>query len=340
MAATSARRSKVTHLTLRSMKEQGERIAMLTAYDASFARLCDQAGVDILLVGDSLGMVVQGMDNTLGVTMEHMIYHCRAVARGVQAASGRAMIIGDLPFLSYQAAEDEAIRNAGRLLKEGGAEAVKLEGGAEYAPLIQKLTRVGIPVQGHIGLTPQSVHALGGFKVQGRADAQARRLIEDAQALAEAGCFSIVLEGIPKELAAEITRAVSVPTIGIGAGPECDGQVLVIYDLLGMNEEFRPKFVKKYENFAVRVRTAVDDYISEVRSGEFPGPEHSFTREQRPRARENEAPVYSSVGGGGSIASAGGGSVVAAAGGVVAESEPGDLAGLGCIPLRPRRSDP
>jgi 3-methyl-2-oxobutanoate hydroxymethyltransferase len=307
------RASKVTHLQLRQMKDQGERIAMLTAYDASFARLCDQAGVDILLVGDSLGMVIQGMDNTLTVTMDQMIYHCRAVARGVEAAGGRAMIVGDMPFLSYQAADDEALRNAGRLLKEGFAEAVKLEGGGEYAELVARMVRIGIPVMGHIGLTPQSVHALGGFKVQGREDAAAQRLRDDAKALAEAGCFSIVLEGIPRELAAEITKEIHVPTIGIGAGPECDGQVLVLYDLLGMNEEFRPRFVKRYDNLAMRVRNAVDTFITEVRGGDFPAPEHTFSREKergaQPAAR------------------------IAAAGGVVAES---DVAvGLSCIPLYP-----
>lgn len=312
--------SKVTHLALRNMKDQGDRIAMVTAYDASFARLCDQAGADILLVGDSLGMVIQGQDNTLSVTMEEMIYHCRSVARGVDAATGRAMVVGDLPFMSYQSAEDEAVRNAGRLLKEGKAEAVKLEGGAEYAGMVQKLARIGIPVMGHIGLTPQSVHALGGFKVQGREAAQAGRLKADALALAEAGAFALVLEGIPRELAAEITAELPIPTIGIGAGPECDGQVLVLYDLLGMNEEFRPRFVKRYENFAVRVRTAVDTYINEVRSGEFPTAEHSFTREPPSKERGSQPAAR-----------------VAAAGGVVAESDSGEfpLAGIGCVPLRP-----
>jgi 3-methyl-2-oxobutanoate hydroxymethyltransferase len=320
MSVHSARRSKVTHLELRKMKEQGERIAMLTAYDYSFARLCDQAGIDILLVGDSLGMVIQGQKNTLPVTMEHMIYHCQAVARGVEAASGRAMVVGDLPFMSYQSDLDEAMRNAGRLIKEGQAEAVKLEGGAEYVELVSKLVRVGIPVMGHLGLTPQSLHALGGFKVQGRDDLAAQRLKSDALALAEAGCFSLVLEGIPQELGAEITESLTIPTIGIGAGPECDGQVLVIYDLLGMNEEFRPRFVKRYENFAVRIRTAIDSYVGEVRSGAFPGPEHSFSRTERSKDRPRAVAV----------------------GGVVAESEGGPLesVGVGCIPLRPLNHKP
>ncbi len=315
MSVHSARRAKVTHLELRKMKEQGERIAMLTAYDYSFARLCDQAGTDILLVGDSLGMVVQGQRNTLPVTMDHMVYHCQAVARGVEAASGRAMVVGDLPFMSYQSDLDEAMRNAGRLIKEGQAEAVKLEGGAEYCELVSRLSRVGIPVMGHIGLTPQSLHALGGFKVQGRDDKQADRIKADALALAEAGCFSIVLEGIPQELAQEVTDSLQIPTIGIGAGPECDGQVLVIYDLLGMNEEFRPRFVKRYENFAVRIRTAIDSYIGEVRSGAFPGPEHSFSRTEKSKTAPRAVAV----------------------GGVVAESEGSQLdsVGVGCIPLRP-----
>lgn len=320
MSVHTARRSKVTHLDLRKMKEQGERIAMLTAYDYSFARLCDQAGTDVLLVGDSLGMVIQGQKNTLPVTMDHMIYHCQAVARGVEAATGRAMIVGDLPFMSYQSGLDDAMRNAGLLLKEGQAEAVKLEGGAEYAELVSRLVRVGIPVMGHIGLTPQSLHALGGFKVQGREDAAAQRLKADALALAEAGCFSLVLEGIPQELGAEITESLSIPTIGIGAGPECDGQVLVLYDLLGMNEEFRPRFVKRYENFAVRVRTAIDSYIGEVRGGEFPGPEHSFSRGEKSKDKPRALAV----------------------GGVVAESEGSQLeaVGVGCIPLRPVSQKP
>ena len=320
MSVHSARRAKVTHLELRKMKEQGERIAMLTAYDFSFARLCDQAGTDILLVGDSLGMVVQGQKNTLPVTMDHMIYHCQAVARGVEAATGRAMIVGDLPFMSYQSDLDEAMRNAGRLLKEGQAEAVKLEGGAEYAELVSRLVRVGIPVMGHVGLTPQSLHALGGFKIQGRDDQAAQRIKADAIALAEAGCFSLVLEGIPQELAQEITDSLQIPTIGIGAGPECDGQVLVIYDLLGMNEEFRPRFVKRYENFAVRIRTAIDSYIGEVRSGAFPGPEHSFSRSEKSKSAPRAVAAF----------------------GVVAESEGRvlDSVGVGCIPLRPTNHKP
>jgi 3-methyl-2-oxobutanoate hydroxymethyltransferase len=220
---------KVTIHTLKEMKQRGEKISMLTAYDATFARLLDEAHVDILLVGDSLGMVIQGHETTLPVTLDEVIYHTRAVARG----ASRAHIVGDMPFMSYQAGLDQAIENAGRLLKEGGAHSVKLEGGAEHAALIARLTQAGVPVMGHIGLTPQSFHQLGGFKIQGRQQGAAERLIEDAKTLERAGAFSIVLEGIPSEIAEAISAAISIPTIGIGAGVGCDGQVLVIYDLLG-----------------------------------------------------------------------------------------------------------
>jgi 3-methyl-2-oxobutanoate hydroxymethyltransferase len=285
MANTPTKPQKVTLHTLREMKERGERIAMLTAYDATFARLLDQAGADILLVGDSSGMVVAGHGNTLPVTIEETIYHCRAVARGAE----RAQIVGDMPFMSYQVSVEEGVRNAGRLVKEGGAEAVKLEGGAEYAELARRLARIGIPVMGHVGLTPQSVHAMGGFKVQGRDTETAERILADARALEEAGCYALVLEGIPRELARRVTEAVTIPTVGIGAGPECDGQVLVIYDLLGMNEAFRPKFVKRYDQLGVRIRTAVKTYVDEVKDGLFPTEEYSFSAKP-PRARENATP--------------------------------------------------
>jgi 3-methyl-2-oxobutanoate hydroxymethyltransferase len=303
---------KVTVHTLAKMKSEHRKISMLTAYDASFSRLVDQAGVDIILVGDSLGMVVQGGGNTLPVTMEEMIYHCRSVARGTE----RAQIVGDMPFMSYQASIEDGIRNAGRLVKEGGAEAVKLEGGADYAELAGRLVKIGIPVMGHIGLTPQSLHAMGGFKVQGRSAKQAKKLLDDARALEQAGCYALVLEGIPRELAADITDAISIPTIGIGAGVHCDGQVLVIYDLLGMNEEFRPKFVKRYDNLAVRIRTAIEQYITEVRNEQFPDEEHSFSKEAPPRP--DAATPYSSA--------------RAAAGGGSAERDP-DASGAACIPL-------
>ncbi len=275
---------KVTLHTLQKMKETGERIAMLTAYDATFARLLDQAGVDVLLVGDSSGMVVAGHSTTLPVTMEEQIYHCRAVARVAQ----RAQVVGDMPFMSYQVSLEEGVRNAGRLVKEGGAEAVKLEGGAEYAELALRLSRIGIPVMGHLGLTPQSVHAMGGFKVQGRDSATAQRILDDARSLEQAGCYALVLEGIPRALARQVTEAVTIPTIGIGAGPECDGQVLVIYDVLGMNDQFRPRFVKRYDQLGVRIRTAVEQYVGEVKDGLFPTEEHSFGSEA-----PAEVPPYS-----------------------------------------------
>ncbi len=274
---------KVTIHTLRAMKERGEKIAMLTAYDATFARLLDESQVDILLVGDSLGMVIQGQETTLPVTLDEMIYHIRAVARGAR----RAQVVGDMPFMSYQAGIDDALDNAGRLVKEGGCHAVKLEGGAQHAELVSRLVACGIPVMGHIGLTPQSFHQMGGFKVQGRGNGEADRLIADARALESAGAYSIVLEGIPAEIAGQITESVGIPTIGIGAGAGCDGQVLVIYDLLGMDDSFKPKFVRRYEHLATRIRTAVDDYVGDVRSGSFPSERESFflTKSKRGNSR-------------------------------------------------------
>ena len=269
---------KVTINTLRKMKQAGERISMLTAYDASFARLLDRSGIEILLVGDSLGMVVQGHDSTLPVTMDQMVYHCAAVSR----ATEHAHIVGDMPFGSYQASADEAVKNAMRLIAEGGAEAVKLEGGAEYADIVRRIARAGVPVMGHIGLTPQSVHKLGGYVVQGRSEEKAQKLIADARALEEAGCYAIILEMMPADLAAEITASVEIPVIGIGAGKGCDGQVLVCYDLLGMNPDFSPKFVKKYLDLGVAIREAVTKYRDEVKGGTFPGPEHSFSSSPGP----------------------------------------------------------
>jgi 3-methyl-2-oxobutanoate hydroxymethyltransferase len=312
MAQNRDKPPKVTVQTLAKMKAAGAKIAMVTAYDATFARLVDQGGADVILVGDSVGMVVQGQASTLPVTMEEMIYHCRSVARGAE----RAQVVGDMPFMSYQAALDEGVRNAGRLIKQGGAEAVKLEGGAEHAPLVERLVRIGIPVMGHVGLTPQSVHAMGGFRVQGRSEAQAARILADAVALDEAGCYAIVLEGMPRDLAARITANVRCPTIGIGAGLECDGQVLVCYDLLGMDESFRPKFVKRYDNLAVRIRTAVESYVNEVRSGRFPDEEHSFGADAPARS---DARPYGGGGGGGARASGG--------------AEDPEASGAACIPL-------
>jgi 3-methyl-2-oxobutanoate hydroxymethyltransferase len=264
---------KVTIHTLKRLKQAGQRIAMVTAYDATFARILDDAGADVLLVGDSLGMVIQGNESTLPVTMDQMVYHCRAVSRGTK----RAHVVGDLPFLSYQASVSEAVKNAGRLLAEGGVSSVKLEGGAEFAETIEAIVRAGIPVMGHLGLTPQSVHRMGGFVVQGREEEQAKAIYRDAQALERAGCYALVLEGIPLELAREITASLRIPTIGIGAGVHCDGQVLVCYDLFGFNPDFKPKFVKRFADGYGVLRGAAETFFAEVKSGAFPGDEHSFT---------------------------------------------------------------
>ena len=248
------------------------RIVMVTAYDATFAKLLDAAGADVLLVGDSLGMVVQGHDSTLPVTMDQMVYHTTAVVRGSQ----KALVIGDLPFMSYQASVEDAVRNGGRLMAESGCHAVKLEGGVRSHAAIRALVEAGIPVFGHVGLTPQSVHAIGGFRVQGKNEAAAKALIEDALAVQDAGAFGVVLEAIPKVLAAEITAALDIPTVGIGAGVNCDGQVLVSYDYLGLNEGFEPRFLKRYADLGTAVREATSAYAAEVREGQFPGDEHSF----------------------------------------------------------------
>ncbi len=266
---------KITVPVLRARKAsqgRGDRIAMVTAYDATFARMLDQAGVDAMLIGDSLGMVVQGHQSTLPVTLDEIVYHARAVARGTQ----RAHLIGDLPFLSYHTSVEQALASAGRLVKEGGVESVKLEGGREIADTVHRIVRMGVPVVGHVGLMPQRVHAMGGFKVQGRGADDAESILEDAMAIADAGAFCIVIEGVPSELAERITHAVDVPTIGIGAGVECDGQILVSYDLLGLTDTIKPKFVKRYEEFFSRGIDATRAYVSEVRAGVFPGPEHSF----------------------------------------------------------------
>jgi len=272
-----SRRKKVTVQTLLQMKAQKDKIVMLTAYDFQTAVLEDRSGVDMILVGDSLGMVVLGYENTLPVTIEEIVHHLRGVSR----ARPGAFLVGDLPFMTYQASAQDAVRNAGRLLKEGGAHAVKLEGGQRHVSLVGRLTEVGIPVMGHIGLTPQSIHAMGGYKIQGRRREQGRVLLEDALALQDAGIYSLVLEGVPRELAQQITDALEIPTIGIGAGPGCDGQVLVINDVLGLDDRFAPKFVKRYESLSVRVRDAVSTYIDEVRRGQFPTEAHSFSRQSR-----------------------------------------------------------
>lgn len=262
----------VTVHHLLQMKERGERIVVLTCYDALFARLLDAAGVDVLLVGDSVNQVLAGAETTLSATLEQMIYHTKIVRRGTQ----RAMVVCDLPFLTYQISPQEAIRNAGRVMQETGCHAVKLEGGQPMAETVRALVDVGIPVMGHVGLTPQSVHALGGHRVQGRDEQTAERLKAGALALQAAGAFAIVLELVPAPLASQISKALTIPTIGIGAGPACDGQVLVLHDMLGLNEQFAAKFVKRYAALAQDVRDAVMLYAAEVREGRYPGPEHSF----------------------------------------------------------------
>ena len=248
------------------------KLSMLTAYDYPTALWVDQSGIDMILVGDSLAMVVLGQEDTLSVGMAEMIHHTRAVS----LAAKRALVIGDMPFLSYQVSVEQAVLNAGRFLQEGRAQAVKLEGGKKVAPQVRAIVNAGIPVQGHIGLTPQSSAQLGGFKVQGKTAEAAKLLIEDAQALAEAGCFSIVLEAIPAAIAAQITESVPVPTIGIGAGPQCDGQVLVIHDVLGLFDRFLPRFVKRYAQLGETIRQALSSFREEVETGAFPGPEHTF----------------------------------------------------------------
>lgn len=267
---------KVSVPELQRLKAAGQKISALTAYDYPFARILDGCGIDVLLVGDSLGTAVQGADTTLPVTLDEMIYHVRLVTR----ARPRALVVGDMPFLTYQAGICDAIANAGRLLKEGGAEAVKLEGGVNVARVVKAIVNVDIPVMAHIGLTPQSVHRMGGYKVQGkkagRQPGARERLIEDAEAVANAGAFAVVLEGVPLDLAGEITEMLPIPTIGIGAGPYCDGQILVMHDLLGMSGEFTPKFVKRYADLEQVISGAVHTYISDVRGQAFPSDEHCF----------------------------------------------------------------
>lgn len=263
---------KITVPHILKMKQRGEKITCLTAYDCSFARILDDAGVEMLLVGDSLGCVVQGSPNTLAVTMDEMIYHTRLVARGRK----RALVIGDMPFLSYQVSKEEALKNAGRFLQEAGAEAVKLEGGVAVRETIEAMVKAGIPVMGHIGLTPQSVHQFGGYKIQGREKNRREIVLRDAVAVQDGGAFAVVLEGMPLDLAEEITGRLAIPTIGIGAGVHCDGQVLVLHDMLGLFEDFTPKFVKRYADMKSVVGGAVKAYIGEVKDRKFPAEEHSF----------------------------------------------------------------
>lgn len=268
-----ARERPVTARDFLAMKRRREKIAVLTAYDVLFARVVDEAGVDGVLVGDSVGQVFAGYSSTLPVTLEQMIYHAQAVRRGVR----RALLVVDMPFLTYQVNPEEAIRNCGRVLQETGAQAVKLEGGSEaMAETVRRLVSVGIPVMGHLGLTPQSVNVFGGYGLRGREEEEGAAIVAAARRLADAGCFSIVLEMLPRGLAAEITRALPIPTIGIGAGPDCDGQVLVLPDLLGLNEGFHPRFLKRYAELGAAARSAVSHYVQEVKSGCYPGPEHTY----------------------------------------------------------------
>jgi len=264
--------SKITVNDFSRKKSGNEKISMITAYDFPFAMICDEAGIDAILVGDSLGMVVQGLDTTLPVTMDEMIYHTRMVSR----AASNAMVIGDMPFMSYQTGKEDAVRNAGRFLKETGASAIKLEGGSEVEEHIRAMTRADIPVMAHIGLTPQAIHRMGGYKVQGRTDNAANRLVREAHTVEDAGAFALILEAIPMDLAKRITEEISIPTIGIGAGPYCDGQVLVLHDVLGLFERFVPKFVKKYANLREDALKAIRTYKDEVEKGIFPGEEQSF----------------------------------------------------------------
>lgn len=273
MSVQSAGTRSLTTTSLREMKRREEKIAAITAYDYLFARLVDEAGADVVLVGDSLAHVVLGYDSTLPVTLDDMIHHACAVRRGLK----RALLVVDLPFLTYQVSREDAIRNAGRVLKETGAAAVKLEGGSEeMAETVHALVRVGIPVMGHLGFTPQSVNTIGGSRVQGRDESGRERLLAEAKALESAGAFSVVLELVPGAVAAEVTGALQIPTIGIGAGIGCDGQVLVLHDMLGLNEGFKPRFLRQFADLANTTRQAVGDYVRTVRSGEYPGPEHTF----------------------------------------------------------------
>ena len=264
--------SRVTVRNFRRMKQEGKKIAVLTAYDFPTAKILDDAGIDSILVGDSSGSVVAGHSTTLPVTMDQMIYLTQNVTR----AARRALVIGDMPFMSYQPSEEVAITNAGRFLKEAGAQAVKLEGGLEVAALIHRMVDFGIPVMGHIGLTPQSVNKFGGYLVMGKTERQRQYLMESAKALQDAGCFAIVLESVITEVAKEISESIRIPTIGIGAGPYCDGQVLVISDMIGLFEEFRPKFVRAYANVAGIIRKAASEYIDDVKKGNFPGKDESY----------------------------------------------------------------
>ena len=265
-------RKKLTPVDIQAMKKQGKKITMLTAYDYPMALLEDRAGIDVILVGDSVAMTVLGYENTLPVTMDEMIHHTKAVVRGAK----HPLILGDMPFLSYNTSEREAIVNAGRFMKEGGADAIKLEGGASVKEIVRAIVKAGIPVMGHIGLTPQTISMLGGFKVQGKDAQAAQKIIDDALSLEEAGAFSVLLEAVPAPIAKMVTERLTVPTIGIGAGAHCDGQVLVVHDMVGLFDRFTPKFAKKYINLSDLILKALESYREEVLKGEFPTDQHSF----------------------------------------------------------------
>jgi len=269
---SSDRPKKVTTQTVVEMKQQSEKISMLTAYDYTMARIVDQAGIDVILVGDSASNVMAGHETTVPMTMEHMIYHASCVVRGVETA----LVIADLPFMSYQVTAEEALENAGRMMKEAGVHGVKLEGGKPVVKTIAKIVEAGIPVMGHLGLTPQSIYKFGTYKVRATEKTEAEQLVEDAKKLEEAGCFSIVLEKIPAELAKKVTETISIPTIGIGAGPKCDGQVLVNHDMLGLNKEFKPRFLRRYDDMHSSMTNAVQHYIEDIKSGDFPNENEQY----------------------------------------------------------------
>ncbi|MCS6132782.1 3-methyl-2-oxobutanoate hydroxymethyltransferase [Clostridium botulinum] len=268
---------KNTIATFQEFKNKGKKISMLTAYDYSMAKIIDESGINGILIGDSLGMVIKGEEDTLSVTVDEIIYHTKSVKKGAK----NALIVSDMPFLSYHTSVEEAVKNAGKMIKEGGANAVKLEGGASVIKQIKAIVDAQIPVMGHLGLTPQSVNAFGGFKIQGKSEEAAKRLIEDAKLIEDAGAFAIVLECVPKKVAEIITKEISIPTIGIGAGNQCDGQILVYQDMLGMFDDFIPKFVKQYANLGAQMREAIQIYIGEVGEGSFPQDKHSFKIDEK-----------------------------------------------------------
>ena len=274
--STQQKAAHVTTRRLLDMKQNGEKIAMLTAYDYTMARILDRAGVDVLLVGDSASNVFAGHSTTLPITIEEMIYHAKAVVRGVHDESGRAMVVIDMPFMSYQLSSEEALRNAGKIMKEHECDAVKLEGGRVIADTVKRITDVGIPVMGHLGLMPQSIYKYGSYRVRAQEEREAEQLLEDAKIIEEAGAFAIVLEKIPSALAAEVTRSLTIPTIGIGAGVACDGQVLVINDILGLNREFHPRFVRQYADLNTAIEDAARQYVEDVRQTNFPTPDESY----------------------------------------------------------------